>query len=85
MGYNHSGRFLEVIYAFADCDIDLVRKYLPETHGLADKKTYPFFRPSCNLIMGMIYNNPEWVKEAKIQAEKYCGQKSSAKNDVLVV
>ena len=84
-GYNHSGSFEKVIYAFADCDIELVKKYLPKVHGLADKKTYPFFRPSCNLIMGLIYENAEWIEEARVQSAKFCGQKSSAKNDVLVV
>jgi hypothetical protein len=84
-GYNHSGSFENVIYAFADCDIDLVKKYLPKTHGLADKKTMPFFRASCNLIMGLIYGNAEWIEEAKVQCEKFCVQKSSPKYDVLVV
>ncbi|MCL1925949.1 MAG: hypothetical protein FWF95_02295 [Syntrophorhabdaceae bacterium] len=84
-GHNHSGSFEKVIYALADCDIDLVKKYLPKVHGLADNKTAPFFRPSCNMIMGLIYENTEWVEEARAQSIKFCGQKSSAKNDVLVV
>lgn len=84
-GYNHSGSFEEVIYAFADCDIDLVKKCLPKVHGLADNNTMPFFRVSCNLIMGLIYKNPDWVKEAKIQCATFNERKSSTKNDVLAV
>ena len=84
-GCNHSGSFEKVIYAFADCDIDLVKKYLPKIHGLADNNTMPFFRASCNLIMGMVYENIEWIKEAQIQCVKFNERKSSSKNDVLVV
>lgn len=84
-GYNHSGNYEKVIYALADCDIDLVKKYLPKIHGLADRNTHPFLRPSCNIIMGLIYNNDEWLKEAQLQGEKFCAAKSSAKYDVLAV
>lgn len=84
-GYNHSGSFVEVIYAFADGDVELVKRYLPVIHGLADNKTYLFFRPGCNLIMGMIYENSKWIEEAQNQALKFCERKSSAKNDILVV
>ena len=84
-GYNHSGSFEKVIYAFADCDIDLVKKYLPKVHGMADNNTTPFLRASCNLIIGMIYKNSEWIKEAQTQCVKFNERKSSPKNDILVV
>lgn len=45
----------------------------------------PFFRASCNLIMGLIYQNMVWVDEACVQCEKFCGQKTAPKYDVLVV
>ena len=83
-GFNHSGNFERVIYAFADCDIDLVEKYLPKQLGLADNNTYPFFRPCCNLIMGMVYQNSSWIKEAQQQVERFKQRKSSPKNDILV-
>lgn len=84
-GYNHSGAFENVIYAFADCDIELVKRLFPKEHGLADKNTHPFYRPSCNLIMGMIYENDEWKEEAQNQAIIFLERKSSKKNDILVV
>lgn len=84
-GVNQAGNFERVIYAFADCDIDLAKKYFPKIHGLADNNAHPFAKSCCNLIMGMIYKNSDWEAEAQQQAQSFNQRKSSAKSDVLVV
>lgn len=85
---NHSGAFLNVVEAFADCDIELVKKYFPIELGLADKKdshSHNFSRCASNLIISMLYDNEIWLKESSDLAEKILSQKSANKYDKLVI
>ena len=84
-GYNHSGEYEDVIYAFAGFDLDLVKKYLPESLGLPDKNTNNFLRPACCLIMTMIYKRKNWIDESTSISEKFMNLKSAGKYDILAI
>lgn len=56
--------FKGVLYALADCDLNLVKKYLPEKLCLEKHKAIQFSRIANNLIFSSIHSHSGWLKRA---------------------
>lgn len=84
-GYNQSGSYLELIYAFADADIPLIKRYLPIELGLANSNTVPFFRVAYNLILALLHPEEKHINKALNDAKSYCSKRSIPKLDLLTV
>ncbi|HGL6714532.1 hypothetical protein NTJ56_20450 [Burkholderia contaminans] len=84
---SHGYHFRELMYAMADCDIGLVKQYIPRELGLAERDCFPFFRVGSNLVAVMVYDNPRQtaVEKTLALAETYVGRKGSPKGSVFVV
>lgn len=80
---SHARHFADVIYAFADCDLKLVKKYFPEKFGIVSSRDTHHFYIGTNLIMSMLYSNKTWLEEALKPVEKFMKAKGSIKSCIL--
>ncbi len=70
LGYDHAGRFWQILQAYACGDLVSVPRMLPEEIGVA-KGHYPCFRVAINLIISEIYCDNAIKTEALAAADKF--------------
>jgi hypothetical protein len=82
-GYN----FASLVHAMADCDVELVKGYMPREMGLVPRGVHPLSRVGSNLVTLLVHEKvgPQAVESTLALADIFVNRKGSAKSDALVI